>query len=108
VGNFLIFVFSFLNQLLGKSLRVDHVQNYKPPKDDDRYDDVTRKLHEEGCAPKDQIPEAFIKREDERRIKREEEKPMRKRSPVRKISPDLKRVKRERSEEEDRVSFSQI
>lgn len=70
---------------------------------------MTRKLHEEGCAPKEQIPERYIKREDERRIKREEEKPMRKRSPIREISPDMKRVKKERrsqsrSKEEDRVS----
>lgn len=103
IGDF----FFLFYQILGKSIRVDHVQDYKPPKDDDRYDDITRKLHEEGCAPKEQIPERYIKREDERRIKREEEKPMRKRSPARKISPDMKRVKKERrsrSEEEDRVS----
>lgn len=93
----------FHYQILGKSIRVDHVNDYKPPKDDDRYDDITRKLHTEGCAPKEQIPTSYIKREER------EEKPTRKRSP---ISPDLKRVKRERksrsrSEDRDsRVSFS--
>lgn len=50
-------------QVLGKSLRVDHVQDYKPPKDNDKYDDVTRQLHDEGCAPKLQIPPSQIKRE---------------------------------------------
>lgn len=53
----------FLFQILGKSLRVDHVHNYKAPKDDDRYDDETKRLHEEGCAPQLQLPSNAIKRE---------------------------------------------
>lgn len=79
--------FLLLSQLLGKSLRVDHVANYKVPKDHEDYDDVTRRLHDEGCAPKIQIPPALIKREDARfPIKRE-------RSPL--SPPDVRRVKRE-------------
>lgn len=50
-------------QILGKSLRVDHVSDYKPPKDNDKYDDETRLLHTEGCAPKEQLPPSQIKRE---------------------------------------------
>ncbi|KAG5673560.1 hypothetical protein PVAND_003599 [Polypedilum vanderplanki] len=50
-------------KILGKSIRVDHVKDYKPPKDHDTIDDITRKLHEEGCAPKLQIPERLIKSE---------------------------------------------
>lgn len=80
-------------QILGKSIRIDHVNDYKPPKNDDRYDEITQKLHTEGCAPKEQMPESHIKRE---RV----EKPTRKRSPV---EADLKRVKRERSDEEEVV-----
>lgn len=50
---------------MSKSLRVDHVNDYKPPKDNDKYDDETRQLHEEGCAPKVQLPPEQIKRESE-------------------------------------------
>lgn len=52
-----------LLQLLGRTLRVDHVNDYKPPKDNDKLDDETRQLHLEGCAPKLQIPTDAIKRE---------------------------------------------
>lgn len=37
-------------QLLGRTIRVDHVADYKPPKDSDKLDEETRKLHAEGCA----------------------------------------------------------
>lgn len=49
--------------MLGRALRVDHVSDYKPPKDDDRYDDETKRLHEEGCAPQLQLPIEQIKTE---------------------------------------------
>lgn len=39
-------------QVKGRTLRVDHVSNYRPPKDSEDIDDVTRRLREEGCAPK--------------------------------------------------------
>lgn len=51
-------------QVLGKALRVDHVSDYKPPKDSDKLDDETRQLHTEGCAPKLQLPSTQIKREE--------------------------------------------
>ncbi|CAO1419748.1 unnamed protein product [Diamesa hyperborea] len=76
-------------KLLGKTVRVDHVSNYKPPKDNENYDDITRKLHSEGCAPVSQIPERNIKQEDSR---------SRKRSPALIISPVVKRIKRESPE----------
>ncbi|PNF26126.1 hypothetical protein B7P43_G04445 [Cryptotermes secundus] len=38
-------------KLLGRTIRVDHVADYKPPKDSDKLDEDTRKLHAEGCAP---------------------------------------------------------
>lgn len=47
-------------------MRVDHVNDYKPPKDNDKYDDETRLLHEQGCAPKMQLPPEQIKREEKR------------------------------------------
>ncbi len=39
-------------QLLGRTLKVDHVANYKPPKEDKDVDDITKALREGGCAPK--------------------------------------------------------
>ena len=43
--------FSFF-QVLGRTIRVDHVSNYKPPKDVEKLDEDTKKLRKEGCAPK--------------------------------------------------------
>lgn len=77
---------------MGKTVRVDHVSNYKPPKDNENYDDITRKLHSEGCAPVNQIPERNIKQEHSRN---------RKRSPALIISPDVKRIKRESPERDN-------
>jgi RNA-binding motif protein, X-linked 2 len=82
------FFFTFLNQILGKSIRVDHVQDYKVPKDDDRYDEITKSLHEQGCGPKEQIPEEFVKRESSSFYRKREKS----------ITPDIKRVKKERLE----------
>lgn len=42
---------------------MDHVNNYKPPKENEKLDDETKLLHKEGCAPKLQIPIEQIKRE---------------------------------------------
>ncbi|XP_057331566.1 RNA-binding motif protein, X-linked 2 [Microplitis mediator] len=39
-------------KILGRTIRVDHVSDYKPPKDSKRVDDVTKKLRSEGCGPK--------------------------------------------------------
>ncbi|XP_055679706.1 RNA-binding motif protein, X-linked 2-like [Lutzomyia longipalpis] len=50
-------------KLLGKTLRVDHVSDYKAPKDNDKMDEETRLLHMEGCAPKPQIPVEMLKKE---------------------------------------------
>jgi len=38
-------------QVLNRTIRVDHCENYKPPKDSEKIDDETRKLYQEGCAP---------------------------------------------------------
>lgn len=39
-------------KILGRVIRVDHVSNYKAPKDSKKIDEDTRKLRLEGCAPK--------------------------------------------------------
>uniref|UniRef100_A0A182Q9G9 RRM domain-containing protein n=1 Tax=Anopheles farauti TaxID=69004 RepID=A0A182Q9G9_9DIPT len=38
-------------KLVGKTLRVDHVQDYRPPKDTKDTDEETRQLQMIGCAP---------------------------------------------------------
>jgi hypothetical protein len=39
-------------QVLGRLLRVDHVQTYKLPKNLEKLDEERKKLLLEGCAPK--------------------------------------------------------
>lgn len=54
-------------KLLSRTIRVDHVADYKPPKDSDKLDEETQKLHAEGCAPlQSGLP---IKREEEKKNK---------------------------------------
>jgi len=54
-------------QILGRTIKVDHAGNYKPPKDHDDADEVTKFLREEGCSAKiinekkEVIASAFIK-----------------------------------------------
>ncbi|XP_045199348.2 RNA-binding motif protein, X-linked 2-like isoform X2 [Mercenaria mercenaria] len=43
-------------KLLGRTLRVDHVEEYRKPKEHGDEDDVTMQLRTEGCAP--QIPQS--------------------------------------------------
>ncbi|KAF0290217.1 RNA-binding motif protein, X-linked 2 [Amphibalanus amphitrite] len=43
-------------KLLKRTIRVDHVRDYKPPKDNEDLDDITRRLHEEGVAPRTPSP----------------------------------------------------
>jgi len=40
-------------KVLGRMIRVDHVHQYKLPKDLEKLDQDKRKLFEEGCAPKE-------------------------------------------------------
>ncbi|KAK5647786.1 hypothetical protein RI129_002678 [Pyrocoelia pectoralis] len=50
-------------KIVGRTIRVDHVSSYKVPKDGKKTDAETKRLHEEGCAPKAQPP---IQREEVR------------------------------------------
>jgi RNA-binding motif X-linked protein 2 len=54
-------------QLLSRTIRVDHVTDYKPPKDSEKLDEETRKLHSEGCAPLHAAPP--IKHEEGESVK---------------------------------------
>ncbi|XP_013786903.1 RNA-binding motif protein, X-linked 2-like isoform X2 [Limulus polyphemus] len=61
-------------KLCGKTVRVDHVENYKIPKEYDDDDDLTKTLHLEGCAPKppELSPNQEVK--DVPKIKKEKKK----------------------------------
>lgn len=52
-------------KILNRSIRVDHVSNYKVPKDGKKTDTETKKLHEEGCAPKPAISKTIISMQNE-------------------------------------------
>ncbi|XP_061224925.1 RNA-binding motif protein, X-linked 2 [Neopsephotus bourkii] len=39
-------------KIKGRTIRVDHVANYRPPQDSDDLDDVTKTLHAKGCGVK--------------------------------------------------------
>ncbi|NXW68921.1 RBMX2 protein, partial [Hirundo rustica] len=39
-------------KIKGRVIRVDHVANYRPPKESEDWDDVTRALHAKGCGVK--------------------------------------------------------
>jgi RNA-binding motif X-linked protein 2 len=42
--------------LAGRSIRVDHVKDYKPPKELENDDDIVKTLKELGCAPGVELP----------------------------------------------------
>lgn len=39
-------------QIIGRTIKVDHAGNYRPPKDHDDADEVTKFLRDEGCSAK--------------------------------------------------------
>ncbi|XP_072391517.1 RNA-binding motif protein, X-linked 2 [Diabrotica undecimpunctata] len=43
-------------KILGRIIRVDHVSDYKAPKDGKKTDEETKQLYQEGCAPKSVVP----------------------------------------------------
>ncbi|XP_053317409.1 RNA-binding motif protein, X-linked 2 [Spea bombifrons] len=64
----------------GRTIRVDHVANYRPPKDSDDIDDVTKLLREEGCGvrtpprPPPSPPPSSEEEEEPRAKKRKKKK----------------------------------
>ncbi|XP_039536250.1 RNA-binding motif protein, X-linked 2 [Pimephales promelas] len=88
-------------KIKGRTIRVDHVANYRPPKDTDDIDDVTKRLREEGCAPsmpqpseseseeEDAVPVKKPKKDKKEKKKKKKEKKEKKRA--------LKEEKRETS-----------
>lgn len=45
-------VFANISQILGRTIRVDHCENYRAPNADmSKVDEVTATIRREGCAP---------------------------------------------------------
>ncbi|XP_074141376.1 RNA-binding motif protein, X-linked 2-like [Sminthopsis crassicaudata] len=57
-------------KIRGRTIRVDHVANYRPPKDSRNLDDVTRMLREKGCGLKTPPPSSSESSQDESSVKR--------------------------------------
>ncbi|TRY57116.1 hypothetical protein DNTS_023991 [Danionella cerebrum] len=72
-------------KIKGRTIRVDHVANYRPPKDTDDIDDITKRLREEGCAPK-----AVSSSEEELEV------------PVKKHKKDKKEKKKKKKEKKEK------
>lgn len=58
-------IWHIVNQIKGRTLRVDHVKDYRPPKDSEDIDDVTKILREEGCAPLPSAPASSSSEDDD-------------------------------------------
>ncbi|XP_061818986.1 RNA-binding motif protein, X-linked 2 [Nerophis lumbriciformis] len=75
-------------KIKGRTIRVDHVRDYRPPKDAEDIDDVTKHLREEGCAPKaSHSPSASSCEDDEQGV-----------APVKKAKKDKKEKKKKKKE----------
>ena len=79
-------------KVLGRIIRVDHIHQYKLPKDLEKLDADKRKLFEEGCAPKelspseeseeseDDVPPVKVKKEKKKKKEKKNKKKKKRRS----------------------------
>ncbi|XP_004634559.1 RNA-binding motif protein, X-linked 2 [Octodon degus] len=69
-------------KIKGRTIRVDHVSNYRAPKDSDEMDDVTRELQEKGCgattpppsSSEDDRPTKCLKKDKKEKKKKKKDK----------------------------------
>ncbi|RXN14373.1 glucose-dependent insulinotropic receptor-like protein [Labeo rohita] len=78
-------------KIKGRTIRVDHVANYRPPKDTDDIDDITKRLREEGCAPKVPPPSSSESESEEEYA-----------VPVKKTKKDKKEKKKKKKEKKEK------
>ncbi|XP_056118311.1 RNA-binding motif protein, X-linked 2 [Rhinichthys klamathensis goyatoka] len=88
-------------KIKGRTIRVDHVANYRPPKDTDDIDDVTKRLREEGCAPNVPQPSETESEEDNavpvKKPKKDKKEKKKKKKEKKEKKKPLKEEKRETS-----------
>ncbi|KAM4727027.1 LOW QUALITY PROTEIN: RNA-binding motif protein, X-linked 2 [Anableps anableps] len=76
-------------KIKGRTIRVDHVKSYRPPKDHEDIDDVTKRLREDGCAPRE--PAAARSEDEEQQV-----------VPVKKAKKDKKEKKKKKKEKKEK------
>ncbi|XP_069469208.1 RNA-binding motif protein, X-linked 2 isoform X2 [Ambystoma mexicanum] len=88
-------------KIKGRTIRVDHVANYRPPKDTDDIDDVTKALREKGCGVKTPPPSSSeSSSEDDLPAKKQKDK-----KEKRKKKKEKKKLKREERNSVEEQSF---
>ncbi|XP_077163481.1 RNA-binding motif protein, X-linked 2 [Paroedura picta] len=80
-------------KIKGRTIRVDHVANYRPPKDSEDIDDITKALREKGCGIKTPPPSSPESSEDEVEAKKHKKEKSKKKKKEKK--EHRKRVKEE-------------
>ncbi|MBN3297477.1 RBMX2 protein, partial [Amia calva] len=88
-------------KIKGRTMRVDHVANYRPPKDSEDIDDVTKQLREQGCAPRTPPPPSSESEEGEYTVPVKKQKKEKKEKKKKKKE---KKDKKKKKEEEERGS----
>ncbi|KAE8583872.1 hypothetical protein XENTR_v10020715 [Xenopus tropicalis] len=58
----------------GRTIRVDHVANYRPPKDAEDIDEITQSLREKGCGARTPSPVSSSQDEDEEPPRKKKDK----------------------------------
>ncbi|NP_001079913.1 RNA binding motif protein X-linked 2 L homeolog [Xenopus laevis] len=61
-------------KLKGRTIRVDHVANYRPPKDAEDIDEITQTLREKGCAARTPSPTSSSQDEEEEPPRKKKDK----------------------------------
>ncbi|XP_033760655.1 RNA-binding motif protein, X-linked 2-like [Pecten maximus] len=92
--------------ILNRTIRVDHVEGYRQPKEHGDEDDVTQKLRAEGCAPKVEEEEEEDDEEDEfvvpvKKEKKEKHKKSKKKKEKKKKKKKDKSAKSDSSDSEE-------
>ncbi|KAI3373335.1 hypothetical protein L3Q82_006632 [Scortum barcoo] len=77
-------------KIKGRTIRVDHVKDYRPPKDTEDIDDVTKLLREEGCAPKAQKSSSSSEEDEQYTI------------PVKKAKKDKKEKRKKKKDKKEK------
>nr|XP_045016637.1 RNA-binding motif protein, X-linked 2-like [Jaculus jaculus] len=57
-------------KIKGRTIRVDHVSNYRVPQESEEVDDITRELHEKGCGANTPPPSSSEESEDSKPTKK--------------------------------------
>ncbi|XP_043997121.1 RNA-binding motif protein, X-linked 2 isoform X1 [Gambusia affinis] len=77
-------------KIKGRTIRVDHVKNYRPPKDHEDIDDITKRLREDGCAPSEPAAAAPSEEDEQQDV------------PVKKAKKDKKEKKKKKKEKKEK------